>query len=336
MIREVATKALACNLFSNAKPFNLTISVTGRCNSRCKTCNIWKNKTADLSVAHWKKILKSVGDTPMWITISGGEPFIREDFVDIVKLIVVYNKPKFITIATNGIKTDKIENDVRKILKFFKGKLIVNISIDGVGQDHDKLRGIKCHKNLIRTIKQLKQTDITIGLHTVFSKFNIHNYKEIHSFVKTLHPDSFICQIAENRVELSNIGEEIKPNLPEYIKAVKYIRDNPIAHNNVSKIIRSLRERYYKLSIRSMKNGVAPVRCRAGTASAHINYNGDLWACCVKCENMGNLVEQRFDDIWKGKKARAIRKRIKDEKCFCTMANACYSNIMCDPLCAFL
>ena len=36
-----------------AGPFNLTISVTGKCNSRCRTCNIWQKDAEDLNLDQW-------------------------------------------------------------------------------------------------------------------------------------------------------------------------------------------------------------------------------------------------------------------------------------------
>jgi len=341
MLPKLITKAIGSNISRLVNkplvhPFNLTISVTGKCNSKCRTCKIWqKQKVSDLSLHQWKKILTSVGSSPIWITISGGEPFIRPDITEIIKIIAKKNKPKIITIATNGILSEKIYQDVKQILSFYHGKLIINISVDGVGGKHDEIRGVKCHDKVKKTIRLLKSTRATVGIHTVISRYNVNDLKDIRTFVQKLKIDSYICQIAENREELENMGDSLLPPLPEYFKAVRYIQSKDTKANGVSRITKVLRNGYYKLSRKSLIEKKASIPCYAGIASAHINYNGDLWACCVKTEKMGNLLEQSFGAAWTGKRARAIRKRIKDEKCFCTMANACYSNIICDPICVF-
>ena len=122
-------------------------------------------------------------------------------------------------------------------------------------------------------------------------------------------------------LESAKNNPDIIPSLENYKKALQ-------AFNGKGKGVgRILRQKYYNQSA----GGTKP-RCFAGIASAHVNYNGDLWACCVKCETLGNLLENRFRDLWKGKNAMNIRKRIKEEKCSCDMANASYSNTMCSPL----
>ncbi len=314
------------------RPFNLTVSVTGRCNSRCKTCNVWKNKPeTELSMDQWSTTLKSVGKSPVWISVSGGEPFLREDFSDIIKLIAMHNKPDILTIATNGLLTKKITEDVKKILSFYRGELIINISIDAVGANHDSIRGVKCYEKAINTFRELRKLDkLNLGIHTVISKYNLKYIEELSRAVKRLRPDSFIFQIAENREELKNMEKDIVPGNDEYVRSLGILQKSPWNASGVSRITKRLRNQYYDLT----KNNKAPP-CFAGLASAHINYDGSLWACCVKCECMGNLLDNSFEELWKGKKAKEIRSRIKKERCSCKMANAYYSNMICDPLCVF-
>jgi molybdenum cofactor biosynthesis enzyme MoaA len=93
-------------------PINYTFSVSYRCNSRCITCDIWRiqyrvPKKLELTLDEWERVIKSLGSSPYWITVSGGEPFLRRDLVDLVRTIDEYNKPKIINIPTNAISTDK-------------------------------------------------------------------------------------------------------------------------------------------------------------------------------------------------------------------------------------
>lgn len=314
-------------------PFNLTISVTNRCNSKCKTCNIWKSNQEEneLGLEDWRKILKSIGKCPVWITISGGEPFLREDLVSIIKIINKYNRPSIINIATNGILTDKIYREVKEVLTFYKGKLIVNLSADGIKQKHDFIRGVRCFDKVLETYKKLKKIkNLTIGIHTVISKYNVRDVSEIYNFFEKLNPDSMIYEIAENRAELQNEKINIAPTNEEYLKVVDFLINKNRKAKRVSKITKLLRKKYYKLTKKMILNKKAILPCYAGIASAHINYNGNLWACCMKCETFGNLMKNNFRDLWFSEKANRIRARIKNEKCYCTLANASYSNIICN------
>lgn len=330
MLNKIIKARLARKNAKPAFPFNITYSVTGRCNSRCRTCNIWKSKAPDLDLRQWKSIIDQFGTAPEWVTISGGEPFERRDLPEIVNYISKVNRPMVMTIPSN-CQVDSMIDDINRFR--FRGRIIINLSLDGVGDKHDSIRFKGSFEKLIRTYHELKrQKKASIGLHTVISKYNVDDFKEILSLVKKLAPDSYICQIAENRVELGNMDEDILPRLRQYIKCIDMTKD--IKTRPASVITSMLRNQYYKTSVEHMK-GRMRNRCYAGIASAHVNYNGDLWACCVRCETMGNLLKDKLDEILYGDKARSIRKRIKQEGCICTMANATYSNVMCEPLCIF-
>lgn len=55
-----------------------------------------------------------------WITITGGEPFMRNDFNEVIKAIYDESKPKLITIATNGMATQRIVSWTKEILSHCK------------------------------------------------------------------------------------------------------------------------------------------------------------------------------------------------------------------------
>lgn len=333
-------KIIGCKLFRHFNipkpyPFNLTISITNKCISKCKTCNIWKKsqEEKELSLDDWSKILKSIGKCPVWITISGGEPFLREDFVSIVRMISKYNRPYIISIGTNGMLTDKIESDVKEILSFYDKNLIVNLSVDGINAKHDFIRGATCFDKVLETYERLRCLDgLTVGIHAVISKYNVKDIPKIYNFFEKLNPDSFICEIAQNREELKNINMKIIPSNEEYSKIINLLLNKHRKFKGISKVTQLLRKRYYKLTLDTLEKRKAILPCYAGIASAHVNFNGDLWACCVKGETLGNLKKNDLKELWFSEKAKKIRARIKNERCYCTLANTSYSNIICNLL----
>ena len=68
-------------------PVNLTVSVTYSCPSRCATCDIWQKKVDDLSVDEYGRIFPTLERVPVWVTVSGGDQFVRRDLDEIVRLI---------------------------------------------------------------------------------------------------------------------------------------------------------------------------------------------------------------------------------------------------------
>jgi MoaA/NifB/PqqE/SkfB family radical SAM enzyme len=318
-------------------PFNITISVTDYCNSRCKTCNIWKVRPVnELTCEEYKKIFKNFGRI-FWLTITGGEPFIRRDLFDIIKTINSETKPNYITIATNGMLTKKIINDVKKILRFCPNiTLIINLSIDGIGKQHDYIRGVHGnYKKTVKTFKELKKIKnkkLIVGINSVISRFNVKNFPKIYNHIcNKLKPDSYIAEVAERRAKLYNLDLNITPEFTEYENALYFIIKRMIKNKrkDTPEIIRKLRIEFYKTLI---NNNFPPNY--EGIASAYIMANGEVWISYSKRYVIGNLRDVNYDfkALWFSKKSFYMRKQMEKEKYYTMLANAFYTNIVFDPI----
>jgi len=316
---------------------NLTLSVTYKCNSRCKTCNVYKRTSNELSLGEWRRIFEGIGGTPFWVTISGGEPFLRPDIIEIVTTLYDQCHPAIINIPTNGLLDHRIPEIVEAIARHCKkAQIVVNLSIDEIGERHDVIRGVrKSYTKALATFKRLKGLDmqnLSIGIHTVISKFNVTRIPEIYQHLRTLDPDSYITEIAEERVELNTIGSGITPMFEDYANAVDFLtkelkKDN---FSRVGKITRAFRLGYYKMVKQVLKEHRQIIPCYAGFASAQIAPDGDVWMCCIKAEPVGNLRDINYDFkyVWFSEKAKKLRKNIKSGECYCPLANASYTNML--------
>jgi len=318
---------------------SLTISITSRCNSKCRTCGIWKKKEKknQFSLAEWDKTLEKIGPVP-WFTITGGEPFLNKNISEIVSLIEKHNCPAFITIPTNGILTDKILKNVKKILKATKAQIMINVSIDDIGARDDSIRGIKgSFENAIATIEGLKKiksetSNLNVGVNTVISRYNIKRISNISEFIKEqVNPDSHSFEIAQEREELSNKKMPFLIKKSEKIECARFFLNNENGQGNsaASKIKGFLRRKYYLYLLEHETYGKG-FKCGAGKSFVHISENGDVWPCCVRCESMGNLREFNYSlpALLKSQKSAEAIKKIKDEKCSCTMVNAYYTSMI--------
>jgi len=129
-------------------PVNVTVSVTNLCNSRCKTCFIWRLyrekpelREREFKTWEFERVFESLGRNPVWFTISGGEPYLRSDIVEICTAAYEYCSPRVMTIPTNALLPRLVEEKTKGILERCEGvKLVVNLSLDGVGVRHDEIR----------------------------------------------------------------------------------------------------------------------------------------------------------------------------------------------------
>src|SRR5262249_13688369 len=119
-----------------------TVSVLYACNSRCRTCHIYETKAKVLELDEYRRIFRSLGRAPRWITISGGEPFLRTNLAAIAGELYEHCRPRVINFPTNGTMPDRVEAVIDEVCARSKGtSIIVNLSIDDVERRHDLLRG---------------------------------------------------------------------------------------------------------------------------------------------------------------------------------------------------
>ena len=332
-------------------PMTITYSVTAACQSRCKTCQIGAmfcqdptRPQKDLKLDEIEKIFKSMKPV-YFFNMSGGEPFMRDDLPEIVELACKYLKPRVVHTPTNAILSEKIIKNTEKIIQIVRKydpsvPVTVKPSIDGVGDKHDEIRGVKGNfKCLLKTIDGLKKLEekydnFHLELGTVISNFNINDLDEIEDFVHSLGVESYRNEVAECRTEFFNLEDEITPPAEVYQKLIKdfarKVEDNIGKKKKLARTTEAMRVVYYDLAGKILAEKRQVIPCYAGVSNVHINYDGGVWPCCVLGyeQEMGNLRDYDYDfqKLWYSDKAFEVRKYIKEKNCACPLANQAYSN----------
>jgi sulfatase maturation enzyme AslB (radical SAM superfamily) len=185
------------------------------------------------------------------------------------------------------------------------------------------------------SLKELKHRydNLTLGIHTVLSNFNIEDFPAFCEYVQSeLKPDSYITEIAEERVELDTVGLGITPTAERYSVAIdallESLRDQHLT--GVAGVTQAFRRQYYEIVKRTLREHRQVIPCLAGVASAQIAPNGDVWTCCVRAQSMGNLRDHGYDfgAVWRTARAGQLRRSIKAGECYCPLANAAYTNMV--------
>lgn len=320
---------------------SLTVGLTYRCNSRCKTCNIWKMKSGnELNLQEIEKVFSEFGKNLIYLTLSGGEPFLRNDIVKICQIAYFHCRPLAITIPTNCLLGDQTVRDIKNIVKSCPDtQFILNLSLDGWEDLDDEIRGIHGHFrkviSVFKKLNQINEKNLQIGVHTVISRYNVKLFSIFADKIISLKPSSYITEIAEERKELGTIGSNISPGKIDYIAAINWLlcqikTEKP---GGFAKVTQIFRKHYYLLVKNILLENKMIIPCYAGYASGQIAPDGDVWNCCVKANIFGNLIKEKyfFRRIWFSGKADEYRKMMKRQKCFCPMANASYTNMLVNP-----
>jgi MoaA/NifB/PqqE/SkfB family radical SAM enzyme len=344
-------------LITPPNPLTLTYSVTAACRSLCKTCNIGrvyldnpKLAKQDLSIEEIEKVFKSLGRI-YFFNISGGEPFMRMDLAEIIRLASIYLKPRLIHIPTNALVPRAIEKTTRRILEYMEAYLPASVpisikpSIDGIGAMHDYVRGVKGNfSKLEETIDRLlairsENPRLHVDLGTVISNLNIHHLDDIENWVHARGIESYRHEIAEQRVEFHNIGDPITPPPDVYEKLTLRFADKIVRNVRkkafLTRTTEAVRVAYYHVAVQILKQRRQVTPCYGGISNIHLNYNGDMWPCCILGaeQNLGNVREWDYDvqKLLASDQAKNSRKYIADGNCACPLANQWLTNVLLTP-----
>jgi len=267
---------------------------------------------------------------------------LRKDTAEIALSAYKHAQPAVITIPTNGILTRRIVDQVDRICKGApKSQIGINLSLDAIGEEHDEIRMVPGNWNkAMKTWDELKKLqkdhkNLVLTTHTVISNYNIDQFFEIYAGLQFLEADSFITEVAEERVELDTIGWDITPMAKKYAPIADFLSDKAKERSvkGIAKLTQSFRAQYYQIAKRTLYEHKQVIPCYAGWASCQIAPNGDVWSCCIRAEGVGNLRETDYDlrPMWKGREMAQLRQSIKAGECACPMANASYANMVLHP-----
>jgi len=296
------------------KPLSISkimFAVTYNCNSRCNMCNIWKRKSKnELSTKEIKNFFlknkKLLKDLKV-ISLTGGEPFLRKDLVEIVRIIANFKKEIHIHISTNGLLTERIIKYVKEIKKI-TNHFDISVSIDGTKEMHEKIRGILgCFDKSMNTLKKLKNLGIGVSLGLTASPMNYKEITKVRSIARE-EDVPFTFQIV-------NITKDYFSNLDRNIDFAKLdIKElqRMIMNKNLS-----LSERFINYGcIEYAKNkGKMLFSCFAGFNSFFLDPYGNAYVCAPDKILFGNIREKSLEEIWFSKEAKIGRKKVRDGRC---------------------
>jgi radical SAM protein with 4Fe4S-binding SPASM domain len=317
------------------KPYYIVFHPTARCNCKCGFCFNWEGvKNAkeedELNLGEINEISKNLGYAK-YLTISGGEPFLRDDIAEICIMFYKNSKTKSVAIHTNCSFPEKVEAAVIKILKSCPSlRLTICPSIDALYGEHDKLRGYKgLFKKVEKTIVSLKRLQqnhkkLYVSPVGVFSKTIANNMRELSNFLMWRYG------LLQSRViPRGDITKNIKPSFTNYVTYRKQTAYTWKWLGNREKLILAYENFLNTLSVITKKNFITPTlnarrKCSAGVKTVTILPNGNVAACepflNKKRFFMGNLRDFNYNlgELLKSDTAQKVKDYAQSGKCSCT------------------
>jgi len=286
-------------------PTDMCIITTYRCPMKCKMCDIWKNPT-----------LKSKEITPeeikqlpnvKFINLTGGEPFIREDLNEIVR--VCFTKSPRVVISTSGWYEDK----VIKLAEEFPN-IGIRISIEGLSCKNDELRGHQggFDKGL-RTLLRLKELGIKdIGFGCTVSNNNSEDMLSLYRLSQSLGME--FATAAFHNSYYFHKGDNVISNKEEVCGNFEKLIEMQMKEHHPKSWFRA----FFNMGlINYIEGNPRLLPCEAGMVNFFVDPYGEVYPCNgleekFWMESMGNIRETTdFNIIWEGKQAEKVRELVR-------------------------
>lgn len=164
-------------------PKSVDLEITSRCNLRCRYCSHFDSKgdvDRDLSTKDWLQFFEELKRCAvMDVCLQGGEPFIRDDFKELVEGIVA-NRMRF-TILSNGTL---ITDEIAEFLASTGRCNTVQVSIDGsVEATHDAFRGKGTFYRAVSGLKSLMKHNLPATVRVTIHRKNVHDLAAVAQFL---------------------------------------------------------------------------------------------------------------------------------------------------------
>lgn len=263
------------------------IAVTENCNLSCVHCYVDKTGELQLSFQEIKRIIDQLAQAGcFFITFTGGEPFLRKDFLDIIKY--ARDKEFSVDILSNGnLITASI---AKKLAEMNISRVQISI-YSAIPKVHDSVTRINgSFEKSKKAIKFLHNNKIKVHIACLIMSLNFPTYKTVKSLVKKMS----VTWSISYPVRARHSGE----------------KDTYALRIRKEQLKKLLLENKKQLCQRFLKEKNEPV-CHAGSAICFISANGNLNPCILFPLKLGNLKKEKLSDIWKNsnilKKFRKVK-----------------------------
>ncbi|MGD0538515.1 MAG: radical SAM protein [Verrucomicrobiota bacterium] len=304
-------------------PRFLTFIVTFTCNARCVMCDSWRKPSPEeLTTAEIAAIFEQLPPLDM-VRLTGGEPFVRPDLLDIARLVRQHLVPLVLHVTTNGFLT-------RRIVEFCEQRprdlpLNLLVSLDGTEARHNEVRGRDtawetATDTLCALAPRQRELNLSLGVNqTVLDAGDVEEYRRLRDCLQPLGIRHHVVIAYRNSATYSVAGEgDAAPTQPGGFgafgelptRALRELLDLAEADLVLAPLPERVAKRYYLRGLwrRLLDHASEPQPpCVALRSHLRLYPNGDVPTCQFNSRRVGNLRRQRFAEVGAGGRAGTQR-----------------------------
>lgn len=293
------------------RPQMLQLPITNRCNSRCVTCNVWKNNSNPVDIDPIK--LREAFKDPYFsrvgsVGLNGGEFTLFKNIDELIDAVLTLPNLHFISLISNALLPDRLIERLRAIYPKVKAKgvtLAITLSIDGVEDVQVNVRGVKTawerSKYALEYIKEHREElcDI-VNVGCTISKYNVEYLPQVDSYLQKLQvPVEFHLAVPNKRIGTFNdSGYSVLNDERSRILAIEFFYKKFIdpSETRLKKIRYFMQIEYLK-----KKGSGRMASCSFLYKDVTIDENLKMYLCATASDEIGNLSKDAPKMIFRSK-----------------------------------
>jgi len=280
--------------------------ITDRCNLSCTMCIRGVNEKNDMSFKDFKKYILTKSFKDSELVITGGEPTLHKNFVNIVREAALFFKK--VLIATNGT-TNYYIDELKDIENLF-----FQISIDGDKKEHDSIRGKGSFNIIKQTLEKFEGEKLKYCIASVVGKSNKGKIDQLIPYLSSLSMMKYW------RISYEMPFGIAKPQDMLTIEEWNNFVDKILKKVNFRLLIKKLFDfdLYDKHYSKLIKNENKCCNCGSGKNEIYVYPNLNVYPCtCLTDFCIGNLKESSINTVLNCKKNKEFTNYKIDKKLPC-------------------
>jgi MoaA/NifB/PqqE/SkfB family radical SAM enzyme len=285
----------------------LILRVTNRCNANCTFClnKYYQSEAAtdgaELSVEEYDKMAGHMTGLVL-LNLSGGEPYLRSDLAEIAAAFIRRSGVRLISSPTNGSFPEQTAYFAGKMLADNKGiQLKVGISLDGIGDQHEIIRGIpNGYVKALETARRLqvlkkRYANLMVHAVTTVSSANVSSLDTVMAEVASLDlfDGHFFALVRGHGPAMRLTAEEFVLYRQASARLLREMNEPNLLKDKFFKAIIKTMNVEIEGSYLGRKNTFA---CLAGEKLINITEKGEVCICeLLENSSLGNLREYDYD-----------------------------------------
>lgn len=326
-------------------PLHLVFFITNRCDFHCQHCFLiaageLNDKSRKLlTLDEIDRVARSVPDL-VALSLTGGEPFLRRDYVEIVRRFVRHTRLKTLSTVSNGIDADRVLPHIEPILRETGLSFFLSISVDGDESTHNQVRQKEnAFARTLESIRRLlplreKYPHFSLGVNSTYLGTNYDDLMALYDVLEQLRPHYLTLNLLRG-VVWTDRQEGL--SMDQYRRLCQ--RKNEVMQQGrppatlLQRVVRAKDQVMTDLLARTYQENRSLFPCYGGRLLAVLKDNGDVFPCEQLSTPMGNIRDYAGDlsRVWRSDAACRQRQFIIDRKCHCTYECVMSSNILFNP-----